>query len=172
MKLLLITISVFYLSCSDYPSSNTKNAKSRTINLLANNTFKLICSKPDIEGLIFRYDTTYDYPDYKGHTIKSFDKEKRLLQVFVSNLFESNTEYVVSSTTIYDTAGYVIYEDKTRGGIRLHCYCYHYDTEGHLIFKWGYSSGETGIRESCIYENGRLIKKIVERVEQEVEIIY
>jgi hypothetical protein len=149
-----------------------KADKSGTVTLPISDTFKINCDKPNIENLILSNDTTYDYPNYKGHTIKSFDKGKRLIQVFVSNLFESNSKNIVSATTIYDTAGHTIYEDKTKEFIRWHCYCYKFDTKGHLIFKEGYSSGEMGIRVAYIYDNDKLVKEISEHGGKKVEKTY
>ncbi len=172
MKTLIIILPFLYLSCSDNSSSKIKTAKDKIITLPISDTFKLTCDKPSIEKLILHNDTTYDYPNYKGHIIKSFDKEKRLIQVFESNLFESNSKNIVSATTIYDTAGHIIYEDKAKEFLRWHCYCYKFDTKGHLIFKEGYSSGEMGIRISFIYENDKLVKEITEHGGQKVETIY
>lgn len=142
------------------------------LDLPTKDTFKLICEMPNIEELIVRSDTSYDYPNYKEHTIRSFDKKNRLIQVFKSNLFESNTKKIYSETVIYDTAGRIIYEDKTKQFTRWHYYCYKFDTNGNMIYKEGYSSGEMGLRVSFMYENGKLVKEISERGGRKIEKIY
>lgn len=172
MKILIIILPFLYLSCTGHSGAGKKTAKSGTVITPISDTFKLTCTKPNVDNLHLYNDTVYDYPDYKGHTIKSFDKKKRLMQVFESNLFESNSKKIVSATTIYDTAGHIIYEDKTNGLIRWHCYCYKFDAKGHLIFKEGYSSGEMGIRVSYIYDKDKLIKEITERGGQKIETIF
>jgi hypothetical protein len=172
MKTLLIVISFFYLSCSSNSSIKTNTTNTSIIAIPISDTFKLNCDKPNIERLIVRSDTTFDYNNYEGHTIKSFDNQRRLRKLFISNLFESNSKSIYSSTAIYDTAGHIIYEDKTMEFIRWHCYCYKYDPRGHLIFKEGYSSGEMGIRETYMYQEDKLVKKITERLTGQVEKVY
>ncbi|PZR01894.1 MAG: hypothetical protein DI539_28095, partial [Flavobacterium psychrophilum] len=169
---LMIILPFLFLSCSNNKNAKTEISDSVNVPLTIGDTFKLTCNKPSIEDIIAHSDTIYDYPNYKEHTIKSYDREKRLIQVFESNLFESNSKDIFSATTIYDTAGRKIYEDKTKGFIRWHCYFYKFDTKGHLIFKEGYSSGEVGIRVSYIYDNGKLIREVTEHGGQKVETIY
>lgn len=172
MRTLLITISFFYLSCTDALSNRTKVAKSGTTIVPKSDTFKVICNKPNIDNRIVRSDTTFDYTNYKGHTIKSYDKEGRLIEIYVSNLFESNSKNIFSTITVYDTAGHVIYDAKTKEFICWHCYSYKYDTSGHLVFKVGYSSGELGIKQTYIYDGDKLIKEVVERPTGKVEKVY
>ena len=150
----------------------TKIAKSGTFAILMSDTFKLNCDKPNIDSFIVHRDTIFDYNNYNGHTIKSLDKKGRSIQLYVSNLFESNSKNIYSETTIYDTARHIVYEDKTKEFIRWHCYSYRYDIRGHLVFKEGYSSGELGLKASYIYEGETLVKEIVERLTGKVEKIY
>jgi antitoxin component YwqK of YwqJK toxin-antitoxin module len=146
--------------------------KTDSLILPVTDTFKIECDVPNIKSLIVRNDTTVNRKNYIGHIIKSFDSKNRLLKVFVSNLYESNVDKIYSSTSVYDTAGHVIYEDKTEKFIRFHCYSYKYDLNGHIISKIGYSSGEIGIKVSYIYEGGKLIKEITERPGQKTEKTY
>jgi hypothetical protein len=172
MRTLLIVISLFYLSCSDNKTSETKIVKGDTSALAINDTFKIDCEQPNIYNLIVRSDTTFDSNNYNGHTIKSFDIKGRLLKTFVTNLFESNSKNIYSSTTVYDTSGHVIYDAKTKEFIRWHCYSYKYNINGNLISKTGYSSGEIGVKILYIYEGDRLIKEITERPGQKSEKLH
>lgn len=172
MRTLLIIISLTYFSCSGNSSDEKKTVINGNSSITIDDTSKINCVKPNIENLIVHSDTTVDYPHYKGHTIKSFDVQKRVRQIFESNLFESNSKNIVSSTIIYDTIGHIIYEDKTKEFIRWHYYCYKYDTNGHLVFKEGYSSNEMGIKVLYIYDNDKLIKEITEHSGQKNEKNY
>lgn len=86
MKILITILPILYLSFSDNSSADTKNGDREMLDLPTKDTFKLICEMPNIEELIVRSDTSYDYPNYKEHTIRSFDKKNRLIQVFKSFL--------------------------------------------------------------------------------------
>jgi hypothetical protein len=132
------------------------------INQVTYDTFKLDCEQPDINKIIVRNDTIINYSKYNGHLVKSYDSNNRLRRVFITNLYESNSKKIFSSTEIYDTAGHIIYECKTQEFVCWHCFKYKYDKAGHLINKSGYSSGEIGINVSYIYDNDKLVKEIIE----------
>jgi hypothetical protein len=149
------------------------NAKRSIFHIVSSNFYRTLCEKPKIESLVFKRDTTYDYPNLKKYTIRSFDLEKRLRQIFISHSFDSDSGPTeVSSTTIYDTAGHIVYEDKREGFARLHCNNYRYDATGRLLFKEGFSSNELGVKQTYIYEGDKLIKLATERITGKTEKVF
>ena len=163
----LIFISTFlFFSCNNRADFiATKNSINTTTQATID-TFKIDCTPPNLTNIIVRSDTTIDYKKYNGHLIQSYDTQNRLRQRLITNLYESNSKKIFSSTEIYDTVGHIIYENKTHEMICWHCYKYTYDNAGHLIEKSGYSSGELGIKISYIYNGNKLVKEITERLGQ------
>lgn len=145
MKILLVVITLLCFSCAGKPIPNLKAIDSSiTTTAIYNDTIFIACEQPDVSDLITTSDTIIDYSN-RGDTIKSYNKEKRLIRISFSKTYENNSKNFNSFTTIYDTSGRIIYEDKTQGFTRWHCYSYKYDANDHLVYKEGYSSGEMGI---------------------------
>ena len=127
---------------------------------LSRNILKINCDIPNIEKYIVRSETLLLKNSF--HEIKYYDNNNRLLKIFESNLWENNSDYIQSSTYIYDTLGHLIYEDKSNLTTRWQCYCYKYDSKGHLVHKEGYGSGDLFTKINYIYKGDKLIKEIKE----------
>jgi len=114
----------------------TKTFETDTSPLPISDTFEIQCAIPNIT--IAYNDTIVDNKNYKVDTIKSFDDKGRLIKLFIYNPYEGNSENFHSSTSIYDAAGHLIYEDKIDNLVLWHCYKYKYDIRGNLILKTGF----------------------------------
>lgn len=157
MKFLIIIPLFLILSCSNKKSKSSKTVATNQDTSIA------LCFMPEIHNLIRRCDTLFDQSNYKGHIIRCFDKNGQLLKRDSTNLFQSDSRKIFSYKVIYDSNGHLLYESISQGLITFHCYSYNYDSEGHLIEKQGYSSGEMGVKISYIYKDGKLIKEITDR---------
>jgi hypothetical protein len=169
----ILIMALCFQSCTENQASAPKSHRSKSDTTIINtgNTFMLDCSQPPIDGIITRTDTTGSAKEgvFLQH---SFDKKQRLVRVIESNFKEKDPAKSFSATTIYDTVGHIIYQDKTDHQIRWHCYRYRYDEKGFLVYKSGYSSGQEGIKLSYFYEGDRLVKEIREKAGERMLITY
>lgn len=151
MKCLTILLSVLILSCSN-ESTDSKDKRVLAIE----------CKEPRIDSLVANCDTTYDAE--RGH-VKCYDKKGRMISASSTGDRDFNKYHFV-----YDSNGHVLYE--TLASKAIHCYSYRYDKNGNMIEKQGYGSGQSAIKITYEYDNGKLIKKITESGGQSEETTY
>ena len=157
--LMLSTISIF---CSNKRSG-------------PNDAILQLESAPVPEGhqnirAVFGSDTLID-PITGFFHIKQSDSAGHLLAKIVTNLHESDSHKIFSEVESYNAEGMLVEESKTSGLIMWHHYEYKWDSQGRVIEKQGFGSGDIGSKEFYVYENGLRIRHRISRGRETVDTL-
>ena len=106
---------------------------------------------------IFRTDTFIESGTGFFH-IRYFDSSGHLWRKIVTNPYESSSGKIFTDVESCNADGRLVEETKFSRLLPWHHYKYKWGSQGRLIEKYGFGSGDSGSKELYMYENGLKIR--------------